>query len=105
MDASTVRRVRRLPFIVWVNEFTYRFEVATFTVLMIGRIFLFAVLWHAVYSPGEVAAGMTSGVASGATACPLAALTLPLASEPIKMPTESVNTKRVRDSNFCCLRF
>jgi ABC-2 type transport system permease protein len=59
MDASTVRRVRRLPFIVWANEFTYRFEVATFTVLMIGRIFLFAVLWHAVYSPGEVAAGMT----------------------------------------------
>jgi ABC-2 type transport system permease protein len=55
----TLRRVRRLPLLVPLNEFTYRFEVATFTILVIGRIFLFAVLWHAVYEPGEVAAGMT----------------------------------------------
>jgi len=59
MDASMLRRVRRLPLIVWTNEFAYRFEVAAFTVLTVGRIFLFAVLWRAVYAPGEIAAGMS----------------------------------------------
>jgi len=59
VSSVAIRRVRRLPLLVPLNEFTYRFEVATFTGLVIGRIFLFAVLWHAVYAPGEVAAGMT----------------------------------------------
>lgn len=56
---TTLRRVRRLPLLVPLNEFTYRFEVLMFTIQVIGRIFLFAVLWHAVYQPGQVAAGMT----------------------------------------------
>jgi ABC-2 type transport system permease protein len=59
VNTDALRRVRRLPLLVPLNEFTYRFELATFTVLVIGRIFLFAVLWDAVYAPGEVAAGMT----------------------------------------------
>ena len=59
MSVSTARRIRRLPLLVPLNEFTYRFEVLMFTIQLVGRIFLFAVLWHAVYRPGEVAAGMT----------------------------------------------
>jgi len=59
VNAAAARRVRRLPLLVPLNEFTYRFQVAMFTILVIGRIFLFAVLWHAVFRPGQVAAGMT----------------------------------------------
>jgi viologen exporter family transport system permease protein len=54
-----IRRLAHLLRLVPLNEFTYRFEVFIFTIIVTGRIFLFVVLWHAVYRPGQVAAGMT----------------------------------------------
>jgi ABC-2 type transport system permease protein len=54
-----VRRLAPLLRLVPLNEFTYRIEVSIFTIIVIGRVFLFVVLWHAVYKPGQVSAGLT----------------------------------------------
>src|SRR5271163_1642173 len=52
--------------------------------------------------PSSTGLGITSGEASGAVACALAACTPLLSKVPITIPMESVTSTRLKDSNFCC---
>jgi ABC-2 type transport system permease protein len=57
--SDRLRRLAPLLRLVPLNEFTYRLEVSIFTIIVIGRVFLFVVLWHAVYKPGQISAGFS----------------------------------------------
>jgi ABC-type uncharacterized transport system permease subunit len=62
---DVVRRGRRVFLLVFFLESAYRVEVAVFGGILVARIFLFTVLWTALYQPGQVSGGMTVEQAIG----------------------------------------
>jgi viologen exporter family transport system permease protein len=62
---GTVMRSRGVFKLVFFLESAYRFEVSVFGMILVSRIFLFTLLWRALYQPGQVSGGMTLQQAIG----------------------------------------